>query len=291
MSKQNRTVKSGSRQIAEFDKIIKENLYALLPKILPVLDIEIEQRKDVQVDIQHTKERKPDLLQKVTDTQGNSFILHVEFQVAEEKTDMVYRMADYYIMLKRKFGLPVKQYVIFLGEDKPQTVTEINDEVMQYKFSIVWFKGIDINYFLQSENPDDIIFAVLCDFKEEQPEVIAETIIKRLSEKRNSELGWEKSIQQLRVLSNLRKLQPLINNIMENISKYFKEENDYFFVKGREEGREEGIEKGIEAERLRKDRQFVIALLRSKKHSLQEIAVITDVTLEFVEKINHELNL
>jgi predicted transposase YdaD len=291
MSKQNRTVKSGSRQIAEFDKIIKENLYALLPKILPVLDIEIEQRKDVQVDIQHTKERKPDLLQKVTDTQGNSFILHVEFQVAEEKTDMVYRMADYYIMLKRKFGLPVKQYVIFLGEDKPQTVTEINDEVMQYKFSIVWFKGIDINYFLQSENPDDINFAVLCDFKEEQPEVIAETIIKRLSEKRNSELGWEKSIQQLRVLSNLRKLQPLINNIMENISKYFKEENDYFFVKGREEGREEGIEKGIEAERLRKDRQFVIALLRSKKHSLQEIAVITDVTLEFVEKINHELNL
>lgn len=291
MSKQNRTVKSSSRQIAEFDKIIKENLYALLPKILPVLDIEIEQRKDVQVDIQHTKERKPDLLQKITDTQGNSFILHVEFQVAEEKTDMVYRMADYYIMLKRKFGLPVKQYVIFLGEDKPQTVTEINDEVMQYKFSIVWFKGIDINYFLQSENPDDIIFAVLCDFKEEQPEVIAETIIKRLSEKRNSELGWEKSIQQLRVLSNLRKLQPLINNIMENISKYFKEENDYFFVKGREEGREEGIEKGIEAERLRKDRQFVIALLRSKKHSLQEIAVITDVTLEFVEKINHELNL
>lgn len=51
--------------------------------------------------IQHTKERKPDVLKKVTDNQENTFALQIEFQMANEPT-MVYRMVDFVKNIKQK---------------------------------------------------------------------------------------------------------------------------------------------------------------------------------------------
>lgn len=65
------------------------------------------------------KERKPDLLKKSTDSSGRVFILHIEYQVAQQ-AEMVYRMAEYYMMLHRKYKLPVEQFVFFLGGGKPE---------------------------------------------------------------------------------------------------------------------------------------------------------------------------
>jgi hypothetical protein len=42
---------------------------------------------------------------------GEKFILHLEFQSVDEE-GMVYRMQEYYGLLRRKYGLPVKQFVI-----------------------------------------------------------------------------------------------------------------------------------------------------------------------------------
>lgn len=50
--------------------------------------------EDLADDIQFTKERETDLLKKVIDTNGNIFILHVEFQRKNDNKNMVYRMAD-----------------------------------------------------------------------------------------------------------------------------------------------------------------------------------------------------
>jgi len=92
MAKQNNT----GNKTSQYDKIIKENLEVTMPVII----------------IQYTKERKPDALKKVTDTKGDTYVLHLEFQIADEK-EMVYRMVEYCAMLMRKYKLPVKQYVIF----------------------------------------------------------------------------------------------------------------------------------------------------------------------------------
>ena len=103
-------------QPGQYDKIIKENLEKTLPVIIrDVLHLDIVQSEELPDDIQHTKERKPDALKKVTGTAGNTYVLHLEFQIADEK-EMVYRMAEYFIMLKRKYQMPIKQYVIFLKD-------------------------------------------------------------------------------------------------------------------------------------------------------------------------------
>src|ERR1700733_14203446 len=95
-------------QAGQYDKIIKENLDITLPVIIrDVLGLNVATSEELPDDIQHTKERKPDALKKITDTKGNTYVLHVEFQTTDEK-EMVYRMAEYCIMLMRKYQLPVK---------------------------------------------------------------------------------------------------------------------------------------------------------------------------------------
>src|SRR5471030_3026721 len=109
MAKQN----SPDNQSGQYDKIIKENLEKTLPVIIKeVLHLDIVQSEELPDDIQHTRERKPDALKKVTDATGHTYVLQVEFQTADEK-EMVYHMAEYSVMLMRRYRLPVKQYVIF----------------------------------------------------------------------------------------------------------------------------------------------------------------------------------
>src|ERR1700760_2477307 len=95
----NKKNKRHNPQVNQYDKIFRENLEAALPGLINnLLCIDAVHTEELPDDIQHTKERKPDVLKKVTDKNGETFVLHIEFQVKDEG-EMVYRMAEYYIML------------------------------------------------------------------------------------------------------------------------------------------------------------------------------------------------
>jgi hypothetical protein len=65
-------------QASQYDKIIKENLEITLPVIIrDVLGLDIAASEELPDDVQHTKERKPDALKKVTDTSGMTYVLQV----------------------------------------------------------------------------------------------------------------------------------------------------------------------------------------------------------------------
>jgi hypothetical protein len=82
------------RQGNKYDKIFRENMEAALPAILKhLLGMEIAAYETLTDEIQHTRERKPDVLRRVTDNAGKTFVLHLECQVKNEK-DMALRMAE-----------------------------------------------------------------------------------------------------------------------------------------------------------------------------------------------------
>ncbi len=87
-----------------------------------VLGLDITQSEEIPDDMQHTKERKPDALKKVTDATGHTYVLQVEFQTADEK-EMVYRMAEYSVMLMRsnveqQFEKAMETVTKFFKEEK-----------------------------------------------------------------------------------------------------------------------------------------------------------------------------
>ncbi|AYQ33809.1 hypothetical protein [Runella sp. SP2] len=264
---------SSERQPAQYDKIFKENIEAVISSIMQnVLEITAVSMEELPDDIQHTKERKPDVLKKVTDTRGDTFVLQIEFQVKDEPK-MVYRMAEYFIMLERKYELPVKQFVIFLGADNPKMPTELDRERLKFSYPLVSLATLDYQIFLCSDKPEEIILGILANFKGENPENALKQILVRIKETTRGDFSLNRYFNQLRVLAQLRNLELNLKTAMDSIAEYIKEERDVLYLRGQE----------------REQMKFVKNLLTETDFPLDKIAKVAGVTVDFVKSIQRQL--
>lgn len=263
-----------NKQTGQYDKIFKENLEAVLPGLMKnLLGITAVLSEEIPDDIQHTKERKPDFLKKITDIKNKTYILHIEIQVADE-SEMIYRMAEYNIMLLRKYHLPVHQFVIFLGKAKPKMKTTLNEGELSFRFNVLSLRDLNYRIFIESEKPEEVVFAILGDFGKEEAKTAVEQIIQRLGETTRGQLSFQKYLRQLHILVKLRKFDLKLDEIMESIAKYIDEERDVLYLRGLEKGKE----------------PFVVYLLKDAKHTYEQIANLAGVSIEFVKTISGQLN-
>ena len=257
------------RQSAQYDKIFKENIEAVILSIMQnVLEITAISMEELPDDIQHTKERKPDVLKKIIDNKGETFVLQIEFQVKDEPK-MVYRMAEYFIMLERKYELPVKQFVIFLGSEKPKMPTELDREMLKFRFLIVSFSELDYHIFLKSNKPEEIILGILANFVGENPDNALKQILVRVKETTKGDFSLNRYFNQLRVLAQLRSLELNLKNAMDSIAEYIKEERDVLYLRGQE--------------------KIIESLLTKLNYSLEQIADIAGVSVSFVKSVKQRL--
>jgi hypothetical protein len=265
--------KKKKRQPSQYDKIFKENIEAVISSIMQnVLEITAVSVEELPDDIQHTKERKPDTLKKITDDKGNTFVLQIEFQVKDED-EMVYRMGEYYFMLERKYKIPVKQFVIFLGADKPKMPTELDRERLKFNFPLISLSNLDYHIFLNSDKPEEIILGILANFKGENPENALKQILVRVKETTEGDFSLNRYFNQLRVLAQLRNLELNLKNAMDSIAEYIKEERDVLYLRGQE----------------REQMKFVTNLLQKLNLPFEQIADIAGVTVDFVKSVQRQL--
>lgn len=267
--------KNKKRQSSQYDKVFKENIEAVISSIMQnLLGITAVSMEELPDDIQHTKERKPDVLKKVTDNQGNTFVLQIEFQVANDD-EMIHRMLDYKGMLIRKYKLPTYQYVIFLGKGKSKMTTELQNIDLQFKYNLLAINTVDYKTFLNSNQPEEVVLAILASFDKETPEIALKQIISRLEETTIGDLELKRYFKQLRILAQLRKLEQKLKDIvMDSIAKYIDEEKDVAFLVG--------FDKAKEA--------VVSNLLLQTDFGIDKIANLTNVTIEFVKKVKQKLS-
>ena len=265
------------QQSSQYDKIFKENIEAVISSIMQnILKITAISMEELPDDIQHTKERKPDTLKKITDDKGNIYVLQIEFQVKDEP-EMIYRMGEYYFMLERKYKIPVKQFVIFLGTDKPTMLTELDRERLKFSFPIVSLSTLDYHIFLNSDKPEEIILGILANFKEENPETALKQIISRVKETTTGDFSLNRYFNQLRVLAQLRNLELNLKNAMDSIAEYIKEERDVLFLRG--------LDKGQQTEQVK----FVTNLLQKLNLPFDQIADIAGTTVDFVKSVHRQI--
>jgi len=270
------------KQSGQYDKIIRENLEITLPVIIrDILGLNITESEELPDDIQHTKERKPDSLKKVTDTEGKTYVLHVEFQV-EDETEMVYRMAEYSIMLMRRYKLHVKQYVIFLKDIKPTMPVFINTENHVYNFSLIRISQANYQLFLKADNPEVKMLGILANFGNKDSYEAIKSIVDGIKTYTKSDFAESRYFKQLRIFAQLRKnLEQEFEKAMVTVSKFFKEEDDFLYKRGENKGLEKGEEK--------KSRSVVENLLSELGLSDEQAARIAEVPLEYVAKIRASL--
>lgn len=262
-----------------YDKILKENIDAVIPALMQkLLHIDAVRTENLPGQLQHTKEREPDALKLVIDRTGQTFILHIEFQVKDEP-QMVFRMADYAVMLGREYERidDFRQYVIHLGNKKPTMKTTKRIGKNLFEYDLLWIRDIDYNQFVRAENPGEVLMSILANFGQTSQEQVIVEIVTRLEQTIPDDLTLGKHLNQLRVLGHLRNLEAIIDTVMLRASDFFKEERDPLFKRGLERGLERGIER---AQKIKKDLVKNLLLMSDMSH--EQIAKIVEITEEEV---------
>ncbi|SEW43496.1 conserved hypothetical protein (putative transposase or invertase) [Chitinophaga sp. YR573] len=275
----------------QYDKIFKENMEYALPGIIKnILGLTIVQAEEISHNLQHTIERKPDVLKKVTDQNNRTYILHVELQSQNEK-DMVYRMVEYRVMLQRKHRLPVKQYVLFVGKGKLTMLSSIDEEDFKFRYNIVSPQQIDYKIFLKSKWPEEKILAILADFGEDDPKKVIEAIMDGVKVTAEVEETENKYLTQLRVLLQLRNLDVKYADMI-SVASFFKEEKDFLYIRGKEigeaKGEKQGVKKGVkkgEKKGVKKNKKETALKMKERGLELSLISDITELPIKAIEKL------
>lgn len=272
----------------DYDKVIKENLDELIPHLLnKVMGLDLPKLEELKDKVQVTLEREMDNLKKVVH-EGQPWLdfgLHWEIQSTDE--DMRARNLLYYALFFQKYGMPLKQIVIYVGNELPRKILEnkLEMEGLRLEFSVVDLKKIPKEVFLYSDIPEEALLAILCDFGADQPERVIRQILHHLLQLIGRVPRLKKYQQQLQVLSRLRKLEVPTKKEIATMPIHYDIQNDGLYLEGIEKGMEKGIEKGIEKQR----RESVAQLLRNGSFTTAEVARLLGVSEQFVQSVADDL--
>jgi predicted transposase/invertase (TIGR01784 family) len=281
------------RQASQYDKIFKENLDVAFPVILKeLLGIEIIESEDLPDTLQHTKERKPDKLTRVTDIKREKFVLHLEVQATNE-AEMIYREADYHIMLTRKYhkdNLPIQQFVLYLGEGVSTMISEMDTGAMQFRYNLISISTFSYKLFYNSEDPEVIMLGLLGNFGDEDKKTVIRKIVNKLQLHTKGDLEKSKYFIQLRTLAILRKslAEEFKQVIMDTITSSINIEEDFLYQEGMEKGWEKGVEEGMEKGWGKgKEEERITIALEMKKDGIpaKQISKFTKLSIEEIEKL------
>lgn len=258
----------------DYYKILKENITALLlPLSEKYLNIRIARTEELKDKLQTTIEKEPDFIRIVDTTEGERFILHLEFQTQDEE-GMVYRMQEYYGLLRRKYGMPVRQFVIYLGKKASGMQTTLATEEIYTGFNLRSLRDYPYESLLDTQVPEEIVLTILSDFHGQKPGDIIRQILNKLQGIGEDEIVLRKYIRQLSVLARLRNLTKETYKQIQDMGLTYDITKDYLYQEGLERGKNE----------------LIAEMLKDGTLSIEKIAALAKVPVERVRQIAKELN-
>ncbi|MFK7980760.1 MAG: hypothetical protein AB8G86_12320 [Saprospiraceae bacterium] len=273
-----------------YDKIFKENAEQIfMPLIEDKLGVKIKHFQVLQEKFQTTIEREMDFFYEVETIDHQKFLLHLEFQLQDDK-EMVYRSAEYHGIALRRKHLAIKHLVIFLGKGLSRMQTSLPDSQVFKGFDIINIHAFDLDKLLSSQVPEVVLLAILSQFPKEKLEMVLRLILQRLKKicKHPNELS--KYQKQLIVLSRIRKFDYSAIKIINDMTLGYDVSSDYLFNKGIAEGIEEGTVLGEEKGKKLKTIQAIINM-HKRNFEAALIAELLDEEVVYIKKVEKELAL
>ncbi|MDW8087854.1 MAG: Rpn family recombination-promoting nuclease/putative transposase, partial [Candidatus Calescibacterium sp.] len=165
-----------------YDSAIKTTFEKVALGVLRVLGYEVVEIKPIPQEMQVGK-LVADFLAIVKLKDGTEFILHVEFQTRNDP-DMPKRMLRYFSIIFSGHNLPIRQIVIYLGNEELTMSNKIDMKSggtsISYEYEIIDLKEVQAEKFLESEAPDVYLLAILG--RTEDISEVVRKIISRLRE-------------------------------------------------------------------------------------------------------------
>jgi hypothetical protein len=247
--------KSPSKQAAQqYDITVKELLQAAPPKLLELV-LGAKPAEFLTVEFPKVRLRRPDFL--VRTERGDIEQLEVQ---SDNDDDMEWRMLEYYPLLRKLFGRPPMQRVLYIGQKPLKMVGRIDEPTLQFRYEVIDVRQIDAEFLLKSKSVEDRIMAILCHADN------AQTTIRRILHSLTplpAKIQSDK-IEQLLVLSRLRGLTDMVTQEVQrrNALKEILSESKVWMEWIRREAEKEAIPL---ANRLAEKKAAQIARLAEKK--------------------------
>jgi predicted transposase YdaD len=271
-----------------YDKIFKEVVEKIFrPLIEKRLGVKIVKSTPFKEKMQTTIEVEMDFFYEILTDSGERFILHLEFE-SGINPDMVYRVGEYHGMALRREKLPIRHLVVYLGEDPPTMRTQLQPEEVFTGFDLLNVHGLDTNELLSSQLPEVVIVAILSNYPKEEAETVLRKIILNLKKLVKHKRTLKRYLNQLMMLSRLRKIEALTIKITEEMPIHYDIETDALYLRGTEKGKEEGKEEGREEGKEIQAYISVTSLLLDTDFDDEKIARLVKVPLAFVQKVKDE---
>ena len=253
----------------DYDKILKENIEAIFPSLSKnYLGIEIAQSEPLKDKLQDTLEREADFLQKVTTTQGEQLIVHLEFQSTDDAS-MIKRMKLYEALLDRKYDLPIKQFVIYLGRKTPQMRTQVESSKIYKGFQLINLQTLDYEPLLNSKIPEEVILAILSNFESREAGQLLTQIIERLTKLIDNPATLQKYTYHLVTLARLRNLTQVTKQTLNNMAITYDIKKDAFYQEG-----------------IKQNMREIVSNMKKAGFSTEDIIKATGLTKEQIDKIS-----
>ena len=231
------------------------------------------------------EERRADLVARVKNNRGESYILHVEVQNDNQK-HMPLRMLRYYTDLALAHeGEKIEQHLLYIGKAPLTMPDHIQTGKWRYCYNVLDIRQIDCGNFLRSENPDALVLAILCDMGGREPEAVAAHIIGELIRLHGPQLdGLRSSLLKLDALARNRDLQRLVKEKYKMILEI--EELASYQIgmeRGQLQGLERGLVRGLEQGQEQGQQKIVLKLL--DKLPPDQVAELSGMSLAEVQAI------
>jgi len=209
--------------------------------------LDIDDADLLETEFQRVEDRRADLLLHVK--APKEYLLHIEVQ-NDNHPNMLLRMLRYHVDIA--LAHPDKliyQYVIYIGSKKLQMQNVLEAINLSYRYELIDMRTIDCNTFLQQDNPDALVLAILCDFKGKDPHQVVRYILQRLKDLLQDNVQvFREYWSMLDVLSGNRALQSVLREETEMLSATKMSDLASYqggFLDGRAEGRVEGRVEGL----------------------------------------------
>lgn len=254
-----------------YDRIFKEIMEDLaLPILKRFLHLNLEHREWLPDKQQTVTQREPDFLSRVVDENQKEYILHIEFQSADDAT-MLRRMQEYHGIILKKYNMPILHVVFYFGDKPPRMATRLEPEKVFIGFELVYFKTQDYEELLKSDQAKETLLAVLADFRGQSAGKVLKEIVNQLRAKSRNEMELKGYFNQLSILSRLRKLQAETKEITRSMPIYFDLSTDTLYNEGKLEGKLEGeiiatVEHHLETLCLMSEKELSYELMQSICH-------------------------
>ena len=242
----------------------------------------------IETEQQRIEDRRADLVARVKDSAGKTFILHIEIQ-NQNQSNMPDRMLRYLSDIRITHpGEEVCQYLLYIGQSALSMPDNIQTAQLQYGYNVIDMHDMDYQFFINQNSPDAIVMAVLCDIKDRDSKAVIHEILTKLKViTQDDSKQLREYLSMLEILSSNRNMNFDIQQEFEMLQ--IEIEKLPSFVMGEEKGIIKGMEKGMEkgiAAGERKKAVLIARQLMDMKIEREKIAQATGLELEELDALD-----